>query len=84
MKAVTDFLFLGSKITPDGDCSHKIRRRLSLGRKAMTNLNHVLQCKKIRLPTVVHIAKVMVFPIVMHGCESWKTKKADYQRIDAF
>ena len=80
--AVTDFFYLGSKNNADDGCSLEIRRGLSLGRKAMKNLDHVLQCKDISLPTVVHIVKVIIMPIVMHRCESWKTKKADYQRID--
>ena len=80
---MTDFLFLGSKITADGDCSHEIRRHLLLGRKAMTNLDSVLKSKDITLPTKVRLVKDM-FPIVMYGCESWTVKKADCQRIDAF
>ena len=79
-----DFLFLGSKITLDGDCSHEIRRRLLLGRKAMTNLDRVLRSRDITLLTKVHIVKVMVFPVVTYGCESWTIKKAECQRIDAF
>ena len=78
MKVVTDFLFLGSKITADGDCSHEIGRRLLLGRKAMTNLDRILKSKDITLLTKVHIVKAMVFPIVMYGCESWTIKKAEY------
>ena len=81
---MTDFLFLGSKITVDGDCSHEIRRRLLLGRKAMTNLDSVLKSRDITLLTKVHIVKAMVFPVVMYGCESWTIKKAEHQRIDAF
>ena len=81
---MTDFLFLGSKITVDGDCSHEIRRRLLLGRKAMTNLDRVLKSRDITLPTKVHIVKAMVFPVVMYGCESWTIKKAERQTIDAF
>ena len=81
---MTDFLFLVSKITVDGDCSHEIRRRLLLGRKAMTNLDRVLKSKDITLPTKIHTAKAMVFPVVMCGCESWTSKKAERQRIDAF
>ena len=84
METVTDFLFLGSKITADGDRSHEIKRRLLLGRKAMTNLDSILKSRHITLPTKVHIVKAMVFPVVMYGCESWTIKKADCQRIDAF
>ena len=84
VEAVTDFLFLGSKITVNGDCSQEIRRRLLLGRKAMTNLDSVLESKDITLPTKVHVVKAMVFPIVMRRCESWKIKKAECQRTDAF
>ena len=84
MKVVTDFLFLGSKITADGDCSHEIRRRLLLGRKAMTNLDSVLKSRDVILPTKVHIVKTMVFPAVLYGCESWTVKKTECQRIDAF
>ena len=83
METVTDFLFLGSKITVDGDCSHEIKRRLLLGRKAMTNLD-ILKSRDITLLTNVHIVQVMVFPVVMYGCESCTVKKAEYQRIDAF
>ena len=82
-EAVTDFLFLGSKITVDGDCSHEIRRHLLLGRKAMTNLDSVLKSKDITLPTKVHIIRAMVFSVVTYGCESWTMKKAECQRIDA-
>ena len=78
METVTDFIFLGSKITADGDCSHEIRIRLLLGRKAMTNLDSVLKSRDIHLPTKVHIVKAMVFPVVMCGCESWTTKKAEH------
>ena len=81
---MTDFLFLGSKITVDGDCSHEIRRRLLLGRKAMTNLDRVLKSRDITLPTKVHIVKAMVFAVVMYSCESWTIKKAERQTIDAF
>jgi len=81
---VTDFLFLGSKITPDGDCSHEIKRHLLLGRKAITHLDSVLKSKTINLLTEVHIVMAMVFPVVMYGCKSWTIKKAEYQRIDAF
>ena len=84
IKVVTDFLFLGSKITEDGDCSHEIRRRLLLGRKAMTNLDGVLKIRDITLLTKIHIVKAMVFPVGMYGCESWSVKKAEHQRIDAF
>ena len=84
MEAVIDFLFLGFKITADGDCSHEIRRHLLLGRKAMTNLDSVLKSKDITLPTKVHIVKAMVFPVVMYRCESWTIKKAEQQRTDAF
>ena len=81
---MTDFIFLGSKITVDGDCSHEIKRRLLLGRKPMTNLHSMLKSRDITLPTKVHLVKVMVFPVVMCGCESWTIKKAERQRIDAF
>ena len=84
MKTVTDFIFLGSKITVDGDFSHEIERCLLLGRKAMTNLDSVLKSKDITLPTKVHIVKVMVFPVVMYRCESWTIKKAERPKIDAF
>ena len=84
METVTDFLFLGFKITADGDCSHKIKRRLPLGRKAMTNLDSILKNRDITLPTKVHLVKAMVFPVVMYECESWTIKKAECQRIDAF
>ena len=76
METVTDFLFLGSKITADGDCSHEIKRCLLLGRKAMTNLDSILKSRDITLPTKVHLVKAMVFPVVMYGCESWTVKKA--------
>ena len=78
---MTDFLFLGSKITADGDCSHEIRRRLLLGRKAMTNLDSVLKSRDITLPTKVHTVKAVVFPVVMYGCESWTIKKAERQEL---
>ena len=78
MKTVRDFIFLGSKITADGDFSHEIKRRLLLGRKAMTNLDSILESRDITLPTKVHLVKAMVFPIVMHGCESWTIKKTEY------
>ena len=84
MEAVTDFLFLGSKITVDGDCSHEIRRRLLLGRKAMTNLDSMLKGRDITPSTKVHIVNAMVFPVVMYGCESWTVKRAEHQRMDAF
>jgi len=84
VEGVTDFLFLGSKITVDGDCSHEIRRRLLLGRKAMTNLDSVLKSRDITLLTKVCIIKAMVFPVVTYGCESWTVKKPECQRIDAF
>ena len=84
METVTDFTFLGSKITIDGDCSHEIKRHLLLGRKAMTRLNSVLKSRDNTLPTIVHIVKAMVFPVVMYECESWTIKKAEHQRIDAF
>ena len=83
-KAVTDFLFLGSKINTDGDRSHEIRRQLLLGRKTMTKLDSVLKSKDITLPTKVHTVKAMVFPVVTYGCESWTIKNAKHQRIDAF
>ena len=85
METVTDFLFLGSKIIPDSDCSHEIKRHLLLGRKAMTNLDSILKLSRdITLPTEVHIVKVMVFPIVMYECESWTIKKVECRRINAF
>ena len=84
METVSDFIFLGSKITTDGDCSHEIKRYLLLGRKAMTNLDSILKNRDIILPTKVCLVKAMVFPGVMYGCESWTIKKADHQRIDAF
>ena len=84
VETVSDFIFLGSKITADGDCSHEIKRRLLLGRKVMTNLDSMLKSRDITLPTKVHLVKAMVFPVVMYGCESWTVKKAEYQRIDAF
>ena len=83
VEAVTDFVFLGSKVTVDGDCSHEIRCVL-LGRKAMTNLDSGLKSRDVTLPTMVCIMNVMVFPVVMHGCENWIVKKAEYQRVDAF
>ena len=84
VKTVADFVFLGSKITADGDCSHEIKRLLLLGRKVMTNLDSILQSRDITLPTKVHLVKAMVFPVVMYGCESWTMKKAEHRRIDAF
>ena len=84
VETVSDFIFLGSKITTDGDCSHEIKRRLLLGRKVMTNLNSILKSRDITLPTKVHLVKAMVFPVVMYGCESWTVNKAECQRIDAF
>ena len=83
IETVTDFIFLGSKITADGDCSHEIKRDLLLARKAMTNLESILKSKDITLPTKIHLVKTMVFPVVIYGCESWTTK-AEHQRIDAF
>ena len=84
METVTDFIFGGSKITADSDCSHKIKRRLLLGRKTMTNLDSILKGRDITLPTKVRLVKVMVFPVVMYGMESWTIKKAERWRIDAF
>ena len=84
METVSDFIFLGSKITADGDCSHEMKRHLFLGRKAMTNLDSILKSRDITLPTKVHLVKAMVFPVVMYGCESWTVKKAECQKIDAF
>ena len=84
MEIVTDFIFLGSKITSDGDCSHEIKRHLLLGRKAMTDLDSMFKGRGITLLTKVHPVKVMVFPVVMYGCESWTIKKAEYQRIGPF
>ena len=81
---VADFIFWGSKITADGDCSHEITRHLLLGRKVMTNLDTILKSKDITLPTKVHLVKGVVFPVVMYGCESWTIKKAECRRIDAF
>ena len=83
-ETVTDFLFLGSKITADGDCSHEIKRCLLLGRKAMTNLGSILKSRDITLPTKVHLVKAMVFPVVTYECESWTIKKAEHRRIDGF
>ena len=84
METVTDLIFSGSKITADGNCSHEIKRRLLLGSKAMTNLDSILKTRDITLPTKVHLVKAMVFPVVVHGCESWTIKKAEHPRIDAF
>ena len=83
-ETMADFIFLGSKITANGDCSHEIKRCLLLGRKVMTNLDSVLKTRDITLPTKVHLVKAMVFPVVMNGCESWTVKKAEHRRIDAF
>ena len=84
METVTDFIFLVSKITADGDCSYEIKRHLLLGRNTMTNLDSILKSRDITLPTKVHLVKAMVFPVVMYGCESWTVKKAEDQRTDAF
>ena len=84
VETVSDFIFLGSKITADGDCSHETKRRLLLGRKVMTNLDSILKSRDITLPTKVRLVKAMVFPAVMYGCESWTVKKAEHQGIDAF
>ena len=83
-ETVADFIFLGSKITADGDCSHEIKRRLLLGRKVMTNLDSIFKSRDIILSTKVHLVKAMVFPVVMYGCESWTVKKAECRRINAF
>ena len=83
METVADFIFLGSKITVDGDCSHEIKRRFLLGRKVMTNLDSILKSRDITLPTKIHLVKAVVFPIVMYGCESWTIKKVECKRIDA-
>ena len=83
-ETVSDFIFVGSKITADGDCSHEIKRRLLLGRKVMTNPESIFKSRDITLPTKVHLVKAMIFPVVMYGCESWTVKKADHRRIDAF
>ena len=83
-ETVSDFVFWGSKITVDGDCSHEIKRRLLLGRKVMTNIDSIFKSRDITLPTKVLLVKAMVFPVVMYGCESWTVKKAEHQRIDAF
>ena len=84
VEIVADFIFLGSKITADGDCSHEIKRHLLLGRKVMTNLDSILKSRNITLPTKVRLVKAMVFPVVMYGCENWTIKKAECQRMDAF
>ena len=84
VETVSDFIFLGTKITADGDCSHEIKRHLLLGRKVMTNLDGILKSRDITLPTKVHLVKTMVFPVVMYGCESWTVKKSEHQIIDAF
>ena len=83
-ETVRDFIFLGSKITADGDCSREFKRHLLLGRKAMTNLDSILKSRDVTLLTKAHLVKPMVFPVVMHGCEGWTIKKAEYERIDAF
>ena len=84
VETVSDFIFWGSKITADGDCSHKIKRCLLLGRKVMTNLDSILKSRDMTLPTKVHLVKAMVFPVFMYGCENWTVKKAECRRIDAF
>ena len=84
VETVSDFIFWGSKITPDGDCSHEIKRRLLLGRKVMTNLDSILKSRDVTLPTKVHLVKAMVFPVVMYARETWTVKKAEHQRIDVF
>ena len=84
IETIRDFIFLGSKITSDEDCSHEIKRYLLLGRKPMTNLDSLLKSRDITLPTKIRLVKAMVFPVVMYGCESWTIKKAERQRIDAF
>ena len=83
-ETVEDFIFWGSQITADGDCSHEIKRHLLLGRKIMTHLDGILKSRDITLPTKVHLVEAMVFPVVMYGCESWTTKKAEHKRIDVF
>ena len=83
-ETVTDFIFLGSKITAEGDCSHEIKRHLLLGRKVMTNLDSIFKSRDITLPTKVHLVKAMVFLVVLYGCESWTVRKVEHQRIDAF
>ena len=84
VETVSGFIFLGSKITADGDCSHEIKRHLLFGRKVMTNLDSILKSRDISLPTKVHLVKAMGFPVVMYGCESWTVKEAEHRRIDAF
>ena len=84
METVTEFIFLGSKITADGDCSHEIKRCLLPGRKVMINLDSILKSRDITLPAKIHLVKAMVFPVVMYGCESWTIKKAEHRRTDAF
>ena len=84
VETVSDFVFLGSKITTDGDCSHEIKRSLLLGRKVMTNLDSIFKSRNITMPTKIRLVKAMVFPLVMYGCESWTVKKAESRRIDAF
>ena len=84
VETVAGFIFLGSKITADGDCSHEIKRRLLLGRKVMTNLDSIFKSRDVALPTKVHLVKTIVFPVVMYGCESWTIKNAEHRRIDAF
>ena len=84
VETVADLIFLGSKITTDGDCSHEIKRHFLLGRKVLTNLDSIFKSRDITLPTKVHLVKAMVFPVVMYGCESWTVKRAERQRIDAF
>ena len=84
VETVSNFIFWGSKITADGDCSHEIKTRLLLGRKVMTNLDNISKSRDITVPTKVHLVKAMIFPMVMYGCESWTVKKAERQRIDAF
>ena len=84
VETVRDFIFWGSKITADGECSHEIKRHLLLGRKVMTNIDSILKSRDITLPTKVHLVKAMVFPVVIYGCESWTTKKTEHRRIDAF
>ena len=84
METVTDFIFLGYKITADGDCSHEIKRCLFLGGKVMTNLDNILKSRDITLPTKVHLVRAIVFPVVMYGCESWTIKKTEHRRIGAF
>ena len=83
-ETVADFIWRGSKITADGDCSHEIKRHLLLGRKVMANLDSIIKSRNITLPTKLHLVEVMVFPVVMYGCEGWTIKKAEHQRIDAF